>query len=345
MIELKQDKLEFSFSEVHPSARVTISLQRTLRIPDDGKNYPLPPGLGNFPLVHTDDYAKRVPASWAEHGGVVLPMYQSEAMWIRFTAHRDEDRDVNYPFAIKVATGKINAVSGFSWEPGLNRTPRQDYVVVPRQPWLDGYCVEKGVIRQFVAMPLGGGYTAEEQVSGKAEHGGLQIMAMPMKREVFERRFPIKEKPRYAVRYCFEGSPGIRFAARAPEMGLAPGGRMKQEIYEDSYELGDWDLGHNSRCFVHIANSMVWRQITGRNPPTVPPTAEEYNRRGLPWYDYYSDAKAIDGSLTLACMQSVDEVGKEKGAAPLPENQGVLPFFVVDIHEKRNKDQVIEFSG
>lgn len=128
-------------------------------------------------------------------------------------------------------------------------------------------------------------------------------------------------------------------------MGLAPGGRMKQEIYEDTYDLNDWDLDHNSRCFVHIANSMVWRQITGRNPPTVPPTAEEYNRRGLPWYDYYSDVKAIDGSLTLACMQSVAEIGKEKGATPLPENQGVLPGLVIDIHEKLTKDQVIEFLG
>ena len=345
MIELKQDKLEFSFPDVHPSAKVTISLQRTLRIPDDGKNYPLPPGLGNFPLVHTDDYAKRVPASWAAHGGVVLPMYQSEAMWIRFTAHRDEAREVNYPFAIKVATGRINAVSGLSWHQGLTRIPRQDYVVVPRQPWLDGYCVEKGFIRQFVAMPLGGGYTAEEQVAGNAEHGGLQIMAMPMKREVFERRFPVKEKPKYAARYSFGPSSGIRYAALPAEMGLAPGGRMKQEIYEDEFQVYDWDMNHSSRCFVHIANSMVWRQITGSNPPTVPPTAEEYNRRGLPWYDYYSDAKAIDGSLTLACMQSVAEVGKEKGATPLPENQGVLPLFVVDIHDKRNKDQVTEFNN
>jgi hypothetical protein len=31
-------------------------------------------------------------------------------------------------------------------------------VVLPEQPWLDGYCVEKGYIRQFVAMPLGEGY-------------------------------------------------------------------------------------------------------------------------------------------------------------------------------------------
>ena len=39
---------------------------------------------------------------------------------------------------------------------------------------LDGYCVGKGISRQFVAMPLGEGYTAKEQLSGAAEHGGLQ---------------------------------------------------------------------------------------------------------------------------------------------------------------------------
>ena len=54
--------------------------------------------------------------------------------------------------------------------------------------------MEKGVIRQFVAMPLGAGYTAEEQITGKAEHGGLQIVVYPMKREVFERRFPESDR-------------------------------------------------------------------------------------------------------------------------------------------------------
>ena len=344
MIELKKDALEFSFPDVHPSTKVSVSFQRTLRIPDDGANYPLPPNLGNFPLLHVDDYQKRVPAPWVEHGGVMLPMYQSEAMWIRFSGHYDEARRTTYPFAIKIATGKINAVSGHSWEPGLNRTPRQDYVVVPLQPWIDGYCVEQGIVRQFVAMPLGGGYTAEEQVAGKGEYGGIQIMAMPMRKEAFERRFPIVPKVEPGVRYSFTAHRGIMFAARATDMGLAPGGRMKQEIYADKYALDDWQWYTNSRCFVHIANSMVWRQITGRNPPTVPPTAEEYNRQGLPWYDYYSDAKPVDGSVTLACMQSVAEVGKAKGAVPLPENQSVTPQLVLDIHRTHSKNQVREFD-
>ena len=87
MIELNNDSLIFSFSEIHPEARFTINFQRTLRIPDDGKNYPLPPGLGSFPLKHVDDFSETVPSSWIEHGGVMLPMYQSEALWLNTNAH------------------------------------------------------------------------------------------------------------------------------------------------------------------------------------------------------------------------------------------------------------------
>ena len=191
MIERRDDSLRFSFPEVHPGARLTIDFQRTLRIPDDGRDYPLPPGLGSFPLRHVDDFAERIPPPWIRHGGVMLPMYQSEAMWLSFNAHEVDGHWVPYPFAIKIATGKINAVTGEEWSAGLGRKP-QDYMVAPEQPWLDGYCVEKGIIRQFVAMPLGAGYTVEEQLTGEAEHGGLQVMVYPMKRKAFERRFPCR---------------------------------------------------------------------------------------------------------------------------------------------------------
>src|SRR5688572_18204419 len=159
MIELKQDRLVFSFPEVHPEASLSVNFQRTLRIPDDGKTYPLPPGLGAFPLRHVDDFASGAPARWLERGGVTLPMYQSEALWIRLQPDFVAEHGAEYPFAIKVAAGKVNAVTGAPWRDELARDP-QDYLVAPVQPWLDGYCVERGVIRQFVAMPLGSGYSA-----------------------------------------------------------------------------------------------------------------------------------------------------------------------------------------
>jgi len=340
MIELKNDQLVFSFPDVHPNAVLRIDFQRTFRIPDDGRDYPLPPGFGRFPMRHVDDFHHRVPEKWIRHGGVMLPMYQSEAMWIHFHPCRVADRWAVYPFAIKVATGKIDAISGASWSERLRQDP-QNYVVAPEQPWLDGYCVEKGVIRQFVAMPLGAGYTAEEQLTGEAEHGGLQLMVFPMKREVFERRFP-KRRERHVDLACYS-MPMEAAMPAAMDMGLAPGGRMLQEIYDDPYDLTDWDPDNTGRCFVHIANSMVWRAVTGKQPPTVPPTAKEYDRQGLPWFTYYDDSQtAVEGSKDLAGLESVADLGKKKGDVPLPENETTTAEKVITLRKGLTRSQVRE---
>ena len=60
MVTLESDQLAFRFPEVHEEAACTIDFQRTLRIPNDWKDYPLPPGLVNFPLWHLDYFARRV---------------------------------------------------------------------------------------------------------------------------------------------------------------------------------------------------------------------------------------------------------------------------------------------
>jgi hypothetical protein len=339
MLEMIKDRLQFSFPEVHPDAKLSVEFQRTLRIPDDGSAYPLPPGLGRFPLRQVDDFASSVPRKWLEHGGVMLPMYQSEALWVNFNTSYCRSRSAAYPFLVKIAAGKVNAVTGAEWTNDPSWDP-QDYLVVPEQPWLDGYCVEKGYIRQFVATPLGSGYSAEEQLTGESEHGGLQIAAFPMKREAFERRYPEHRGPADAG---IESLLCSLHESAAPDMGLAPGGRMRQEIYEDPFEPGDWDLAHVSRCFVHICNSLVWRSITEENPPTVPPTASEYEKAGLPWFDYYGgDAKALKGSGKLKGLKSVLEMGKQKGDAPIPENEPVTPELVVTLRRGLAKQQVRE---
>jgi len=230
MIELKRNDLVFTFPEIHRDAQLKITFQRTLRIPDDDNVYPLPPGLGNFPLRHVDDFSQTTPERWAQHGGVMMPMYQSEALWINFSSKYLDKHRTEYPFAVKIATGKTNAVTGDAWSNGLN-ADQQDYMVAPEQPWLDGYCVEKGLIRQFVAIPLGSGYSAEEQLTEKAEHGGMQIIVYSMKKSAFEERFPERnerfQEPDVMYSACFSE------CEAAPDMGLAPGGKMKQEIYED----------------------------------------------------------------------------------------------------------------
>lgn len=286
-VYLDRDRLEFVFPEVHEDARFSIEFQRTLRIPEDGNDYPLPPGLGPFPLRHVDDYVGRVPPRWTERGGVMLPMYQAEAMWISF-------RSRHYPFAVKIATGKINAVSGKPWSYGLERDP-QDYLVLPDQPWLDGYAVERGVVRQFVAMPLGIGATAEEQITGDGEWGGLQILAYPLKLELYEPR-RLEEPPSGRVLF----SRPLR-----AEMGLAAGGRMRQEVYTDRRDATDWDLEHGLRCFVSILNSRQWREVTGEPVPGEPISALAYAKAGLPWFEYYTERLAEAGSAQLAGLLPV----------------------------------------
>jgi hypothetical protein len=103
-------------------------------------------------------------------------------MWIRFRAES--------PYAIKVFVGGVNAISG---EPAVetaatrlrlrNRLaqnkPIQDYVVVPNQLWLDGIATDAGKVRQFVAMPVGTGYSVEAQITGEEVTGGIQFEITP----------------------------------------------------------------------------------------------------------------------------------------------------------------------
>ena len=336
MVELSAggDKLVFRFPDVHPEATLSIQFQRTLRIPDDGKDYPLPPGLGHFPLRLVDDYPATVPESWKKNGGVMMPMYQAEALWIDFdTARVCSEVYQGYPFAIKIATGKVSAVSGKPMRKGLNMDP-QDYVVAPLQEWLDGYCVEKGVIRQFVAMPLGQGYSAEEQITGNSEFGGLQLLVYPMKRKAFERRFQYWEPVAESREVCF---PEVyKKCILPPDMGLSPGGKMNQDIYDDPFDPEDWDLEHSSHCFVHIANSEIWSEITGKKPPHRPYTSADYSRCGLPWFNYYAEegATAIDGAEKLQGLKSVKELGALKKENPLPENESVKELFVQAIRRR-----------
>ena len=75
-------------------------------------------------------------------------------------------------FAIKPHVGDVNAVSGEpEHENGAtalrphsllaNDKSVQNYVVTPQQLWIDGISTQEGMARQFVATPLGSGYSVE----------------------------------------------------------------------------------------------------------------------------------------------------------------------------------------
>ena len=172
-------------------------------------------------------------------------------------------------------------------------------------------------------MPLSEGYTVEEQLTGAATHGGLQIVAYPMKRDRYE---SIVRERAYAPRVDYERR------VSSIDMGLAPGGRMKQKIYDDPYGLDAWDQRHASRCFVTIVNSVQWLAMTGEQPPDSPPTAKTYTEAGMPWFDYYGgDAAALDGAEKFKTITSVAQLSMEQGETSMPDIETVDVTRVIDL--------------
>lgn len=346
MPTLEQDDIVFRFPEVQEEVRFSIDFQRTLRIPDSEKTYSLPPGLGRFPVRHVQDHEDSLPEHTTSRGGVILPMWQSEAMWLNFL-NLGLSRDLDFPVAIKIAAGKINAVTGGTWSADLNRDP-QDYVVSPNQPWLDGFAVERGVIRQFVAMPLGDGYSVEEQLTGEPEWGGLQISVMPLKKHIWlamREKWEKQQRGQMFSRYenNSELMPEEASAMLCESMGLGGGGRMHQSIEEDPFNLDDWDQDLAQRLFITLVHAKDWKSVTGEPAPNHPPTAMQYTEAGLPWFDYYgSDHSALLGSKILGEVKSVGALHKAFTGADQPDSQDINTGKPVEIHSVEKKQKHIQ---
>lgn len=336
-MKIKNDLIEFDNG-------FKIKLNRTIRIPEDGNAHGLPPSMGNFPMKRIEDYKDKVPETWKGHGGVFIPMYEREAMWLGFHGPTT---------ALKIATGKVNAVSGGKWTQELQpptgvdgKDPEQDYMVAPQpQPWLDGYNIGGGQIRQFVAMAMGKGYTVEAQVTGKEDVGGIQVLVIPAK----PGKFPVTQgvtrsgMTLYAAD-CSIGEPltipsfesdfstsaisagalsyksatttsptqsrSEKRLTKSAEIGLAQGGRLNQEISVDPHGIDTWDQSKAERIFIHIVNATMWEEITGEKCPDSPIAASEYKGS---YFTYENGHDAVKGSGTLGNVKPVSEKDKDHG--------------------------------
>ncbi|WP_371600602.1 hypothetical protein [Streptomyces sp. NBC_00564] len=315
---------------------VRVRFIRTLRLPETG-THALPPGLGEFPVRRVEDYADTVPAEWRARGGVMLPVYLREAMWLSFGGTAE-------PAALQVGVGKVCAVSGKPWSSRLSRNP-QNYVVLPRQPWLDGINSGKGTVRQFVAVPLGLGATVEGQVTGEEVWGGVQLQSFPLHDEELgvwreaQRRMAATRREMTVGGYggafpmaaqaapAPAAAPGGR-ARSAPAMGLGVGGSMRQEVYRDDRPLKAWSEEPAGRVFVHLVTPPEWRRITGEAPPPSPVDRAAYTRAGLPWFDYYDqDATDLSPTDTLGSVQPVgDWLGDDHEPWQQPSPHQVKPL-------------------
>ena len=326
MLTLHSDTLHFAFPEVHKKAQCSVKFSRTLRVPDDQRHYLVPPSLTPIAPNRVDDYVECLPKDWRRRGGVFLPLYQAEALSLSFSG--------DYPFAIKIGAGKINTITGEPWQNELS-PERQDYLVSGRNRFHDGFVVGQQEVRQFVAMPLGEGYTAEEQLTGLAQHGGLQILAYPMKVEAFRTRFGAwadsdDEYRSLDINLCRPGKARTENA----EMGLAPGGLVKQKTLRDPYGYDAWDQTRWERCFIHLLNSRQYHAVTGVKLPYPPPGVRDYKNWRLPWYHHYSEGEPVEGTGILAKLASVATWFKAKHGQPLPDNDPPGPVAIRPVQSR-----------
>jgi hypothetical protein len=290
----------------------SIAFLRTLRIPDDGQVYPLPPELGEFRIHPVEDFASQVPAQWLTEGGVFLTLFQREALWIGF------DGTAWKPNAVKIGVGDVNAVSGEAWREELGSP--QDYLVCPPQPWLDGINAGDGFVRQFVATPLGSDESVEAQLTGR-DIGGMRLL-------VYEPR-PGKF-PDHPPRRGLLGAQAAE-STTSGALSVAAGGMIRQRIYPDRWGVNTWDPTNVASIRVHLLNSAQYSAITGLEPPASPIDASAYARFGFPWFDLYDEGLGdVPARERLARVRTARDRGQER-RQPLEAPDASVPVDKLNV--------------
>ena len=337
MIELKDDGLVFTFPEVHASARLGVAFQRTLRIPDDGKEHHLPPGLGRFPLRHVDDFAGRIPPDLGRARrrdvadvpgrGPVDPLPGGRPRWRRRLPVRRPRRD-----------GQGRRRDGQDVE-GRARTQAPELPVRARA------AVARRVLRREGRDPPVRRDAARRGVHGRgAGHRQGPARRPPARRPPHEGR-GLRAAAQGAgatrgailhgqgvrvrrVRRRDGAGPGREDAAAAPRgplpaRGLGP--RAREPVLRPHRELDGLAVDHRRaaaraaphRGALHAGRPAVVRRLRG-------------GREGAA------------GSKVLRGLKSVAQLGKKKGDVPLPENESVSGETVVDLRKGLRKHQVRE---
>ena len=275
-----------------------VIFHRTVRVPDGRQPSNLPPSMGRMDLYPVAKYAKRCPENW-EKEAYFLALHETEAMWMSF-------RSFAHPTAMLVGAGGINALTGEK----LGITLEKDnYLVAPPQPWLDGWKDKDGTVYQFVATAYkkGKGVTVAEQLMGEESKTGAIGIAF------FNPKDPSKLKTKgipveghtlsisgddFAWGLADEMPLSIASAsmpASAPqgftrlfgserksfeEMGVGRGGKIIQKIYPDPHGLEVWEQEPSATLACYLVNAEVFEEITGEKIP-CPVSSETYSG---PWF-------------------------------------------------------------
>lgn len=134
-LNTESSRIEITDGDATTGSALEISLDRTLRVPEDGTIYNLPALFSPFPLFHVDDFAKTLPADMVHKNGLVIPMFQREAISLNFYAPASSS------FAVKALAGTVNTVTG-TVKNSKSDILSQDHILAPSQARLVSHILE-----------------------------------------------------------------------------------------------------------------------------------------------------------------------------------------------------------
>lgn len=293
-----------------------VTLHRTVRVAL-GETSNLPPSLGEFPIYKVSDYRNTCPSQW-EDNAVFVAMHDKEALWMSFEVKsKSKNNSYRYepsaPLAVLVGAGGINALSG---EKLGTKLEKDNYLVTPPQPWLDGWKDKDGTVYQFVTTEYqkGEGKTIGEQIMGaECKTGGIGIAVFEAKEpeKLISQSHPsqwkgggpcgqsimqfaagtsnleclasndadydYEEKTSGGLELCSLSEGRGRKQRKVMEMGVGKGGKITQKIYSDPHGLEVWKDQPESAVAVYLVNAEQFSEITGHAMPPLPKSVENYH--------------------------------------------------------------------
>jgi len=259
-----------------------VTFHRTVRVKDGRTPANLPPSLGRMALYSVAKYRKNCPDDWADDA-CFMALHDHEAMWMSFSVS-------GRPVALLVGAGGINALTGEKLGTVL---AKDNYLVAPPQPWLDGWKDQDGTVYQFVATPYqkGNGITVAEQLIGEeSKTGALGIAVFDVTDGATLKGYHSYPGEVYGggaydsmvQSSCYAKSHGTkpqltaslngpvkralgptRSAVMDCEMGIGRGGKIFQKIYPDPHGLEVWQPKPTAVFAVYLVNAQVAEEITG----------------------------------------------------------------------------------
>jgi hypothetical protein len=299
-----------------------VVFHRTVRVADGRVPSNLPPSLATMNAYKVADYKNRCPKEWDE-GAFFVALHDTEALWISF-------RHSGVPVAVLVGAGGINALTG---EKLGTKLEKDNYLVTPPQPWLDGWKSNDGCVYQFVATPYkqGEGVTVAEQLIGAESKTGAIGLAVFEPKDIRALK-PVSKPiegygdsptddftwtdlpksalysaadssmPTMSAKPSNEAAPVRDVGQALSEMGIGKGGRIQQKIYSDPYGIDVWQDAPVSAVAIYIVNAEAFEEITGEKIP-LPVGHEKY--KGL-WFGLKDQNLAdVAGTSKFGWLKSV----------------------------------------